>query len=351
MTNQKKRQSSVSGKFVIALIVILILALGITAFNYYLKFFGPNVTDQQKYLYIKTGSTFNDVYASIRQGNIVKDTTSFLWTAENMEYKNRVKAGKYRLNKGMSNRSLINMLASGNQEVVKLSFHNIRLKEDFAGFVSNKIEADSLFIIRLLDSNQYLDQFGFNPDNVYTMFIPNSYELYWNTSAEKFFSRMNGEYLKYWTFERKRKAEAIQLTPIEVSILASIVDAEALHDNEMPSIAGLYLNRLKKGMKLEADPTVIFSMKDFTIKRVLNKYLLNNSPYNTYLHTGLPPGPIMMPSINAVNAVLDYNTHDYIYMCAKDDFSGYHNFATNLADHITNARKFQKALNDRNIKK
>jgi UPF0755 protein len=243
------------------------------------------------------------------------------------------------------------MLASGTQEPVTLNFHNLRLKQEFAGFIAKKIEPDSTAIIRLLDSTSYVKQYGFTTDNVYTMFLPNSYQLYWNTTPEKFFKRMYANYEKFWTPERKQKAAAINLTPIEVSILASIVDAEALHDDEMPAIAGLYLNRLKKGMKLEADPTVIFAQNDFTIKRVLTRYLSINSPYNTYLHTGLPPGPIMMPSVNAVNAVLDYQKNDYIYMCAKADFSGYHAFATNVADHLVNARKFQQALNERNIKK
>jgi UPF0755 protein len=351
MIEEKKAKSGKIRKFIIALLCLLVLVLGITAFNYYLKFFGPNVTDKQEYLYIPTGSTFDDVYESIKAQEILKDTTSFAWTAENMDYTTQIKPGKYRLKPGMSNRSLVNLLKSGAQEPVRLSFRNIRLKENFAAFVAKKIEADSLSIMRLLDSTDFIERFGFTTDNVYTMFLPNTYELYWNTSAEKFFSRMNDEYNKFWTAERKAKADALQLSPAQVSILASVVDAEALHDDEMPVIAGLYLNRLRKGMRLEADPTVIFAMGDFTIKRVLNKYLLTNSPYNTYRNTGLPPGPIMMPSINAVNAVLDYASHNYIYMCAKDDFSGYHNFATTMTEHMVNARKFQKALNDRNIKK
>src|SRR6185437_1141373 len=187
-----------------------------------------------------------------------------------------------------------------------VSFHNLRLKEEVAGFVSKKIEPDSIAIIRLLDSANFVEKYGFTTDNVYTMFLPNSYQLYWNTSPEKFFKKMYANYQKFWTPERAQKAKEINLSPIQVSILASIVDAEALHDDEMPTIAGLYLNRLKKGMKLEADPTVIFAKNDFTIKRVLSRYLSYNSPYNTYLHTGLPPGPIMMPSVNAVNDVLDY---------------------------------------------
>jgi UPF0755 protein len=268
-----------------------------------------------------------------------------------MNYTNRVKPGRYHLHAGMGNRKLINMLASGTQEPVTVSYHNLRLKEQFAGFIAKKIEPDSTAIIHLLDSAAFVQQYGFTTDNVYTMFLPNSYQMYWNTSPEKFFKRMYANYEKFWTPERKQKAANINLSPVEVSILASIVDAEALHDDEMPTIAGLYLNRLKQGIRLESDPTVIFAENDFTIHRVLSRYLTINSPYNTYLHTGLPPGPIMMPSVNAVNAVLNYKQSDYIYMCAKEDFSGYHNFTDNLAQHKINAHKFQEALNERNIKR
>lgn len=351
MSEKNQHKSGLLKKFFIALGILAIILLGYTVFKYYLKYFGPSVTNNQKYLYIKTGSDFADVYQTIRKEDIVKDSLSFRDAALSMKYNGRVKPGKYRLHKGMSNRNLINMLKSGNQEPVKLSFQNIRLKESFAAMAGKKLEADSTAIIHLLDSASYLNQFGFTPDNVYVMFLPNSYQMYWNSSAEELFKRMHDEYEKFWTPERKDQAKAAGLTPIQVSILASIVDAEALHDSEMPKIAGLYMNRLNRGMKLEADPTVIYSMKDFTIKRVLSKYLIYESPYNTYMHTGLPPGPIMMPSINAVKAVLNYTKHDYIYMCAKDDFSGYHNFATNMADHLVNAHKFQQALNERNIKR
>ncbi len=351
MTAKKASSGGTLKKFIVAIVILLIIGLAFTGLNYYLKYFGANVTDKQEYLYIHTGSNFNDVYKTIREQGIVKDSATFSWAAENMNYVNRVKPGRYHLHAGMSNRRLINMLASGSQEPVTLSFHNLRLKEQFAGFVSKKIEPDSATILRLLDSAAFVQQYGFTTDNVYTMFLPNSYQLYWNTSPEKFFKRMYANYEKFWTPERKQKAAAIDLNPIQVSILASIVDAEALHDDEMPTIAGLYLNRLKKGMKLESDPTVIFAENDFTIRRVLSRYLSINSPYNTYLHTGLPPGPIMMPSVNAVNSVLDYQKNNYLYMCAKEDFSGNHNFATNMADHLINARKFQEALNQRNIKR
>lgn len=347
---EKKSNGGLLRKFTIAIVLIILIALGVTCVIYYLNYFGPNVTDKQEFLYIHTGATYDDVYKTIREEGIVKDTTTFNWAAQNMKYTTRVKAGRYHLHAGMSNRKLINMLASGTQSPVSLAFHTMRLKTDFAGFVGKKIEPDSAEIINLLDSADFVKKYGFTTDDVYTMFLPNTYQLYWNTSPQKFFKKMYGAYLKFWTSERTEKAKALGLSPVQVSILASIVDAEALHDDEMPTIAGLYLNRLRKGMKLESDPTIIFAENDFTIHRVLNKYLTINSPYNTYLHTGLPPGPVMMPSINAINSVLDYKKSDYLYMCAKADFSGYHAFATNVADHLKNAHAFQQALNERNIK-
>ncbi|MBS1503320.1 MAG: endolytic transglycosylase MltG [Bacteroidetes bacterium] len=347
----KEQKSLGRFRLIIVLVIVIIIALGGAGVFYYMKYFSPNVTNKQEYLYIHTGANYNDVLKTVTDDGIVKDPSSFDWAARHMNYVNRVKPGRYRLKDGMTNRRLINMLASGTQEPVTLSFHNLRLKEDFAGFVSKKIEPDSASIIHLLDSTDFLSKYGFTPDNVYVVFIPNTYQLYWNTTPEKFFKRMYANYEKYWTPERKQQAAAINLTPIQVSVLASLVDAEALHDDEMPTIAGLYLNRLKKGMKLESDPTVIFALKDFTIHRVLRRYLSYNSPYNTYLNKGLPPGPVMMPSVNALNSVLNYQKNDYLYMCAKADFSGYHAFATNQADHMVNARKYQKALDERNIKK
>lgn len=350
MTEQKSKSGSTK-KFIIAFVLVVIIILAGVGVNYYYKYFGPNVTAKQEYLYIHTGSTYADVIKTVQEQGIVKDTVTFNWAATNMNYPHRVKPGRYHLDEGMSNRKLINMLASGNQAPVQLEFHGLRQKEQFAGFVAKKIEPDSASIINLLDSSSYVAKYGFTTDNVYTMFMPNSYQMYWNTSPDKFFKKVYANYEKFWTPERKQKAAALNLSQQEVSVLASIVDAEALHDEEMPAIAGLYLNRLKKGMKLEADPTVIYSLNDFTIKRVLKRYLSYNSPYNTYLHQGLPPGPIMMPSVNAVNAVLDHQKNDYIYMCAKADFSGNHAFATNVADHLVNAHAFQKALDERNIKR
>lgn len=350
MATEQKKPGTFK-KFIIALIVIIVLALAGTGVFYYLRLFGPNVTASQQYLYIHTGATYTDVLDTVKAKGIVKDTTTFNWAAHNMKYVGKVKPGRYRLKEGMSNRALIRMLQLGNQDPVTVSFHNIRLKEEFAGFMGRKLEPDSLSIIRLLDSAAYVKPFGFTTDNVYVMIMPDSYQMFWNTSPEKLFDRMLKHYNTFWTPERKQLAAAQGLTPIQVSILASLVDAEAVYDDEMPTIASLYLNRLRKGIHLEADPTLIFAAHDFTIRRVLDKHKLINSPYNTYMYAGLPPGPVMMPSVNAVKAVLKPAKTDYIYMVAKEDFSFRHNFASDINQHLANAKKYHDALDKRNIKK
>jgi UPF0755 protein len=346
--SNKKMSKSTQLGWIFAVFVLLLA--GIVTYQYLWKFIGGNVTDKQEYLYVRTGWNFEELMRELKAKEILEDTATFREAAQRMKFR-KIKPGKYRLKEGMSNRRLINMLKSGNQEPVKLNFQNIRLKEEFAGVIARQLEADSLSIIRLLDSTAFVKAHGFTNDEVYVMFLPNSYELYWNTNAEQFFERMYEEYQKFWTEKKKQRAEEIGLTPAEVSILASIVDSEALVDSEMPIIAGLYLNRLFIDMKLESDPTVIFASKDFSIRRVLNKHLQTVSPYNTYRNRGLPPGPISMPSIAAIDAVLNYKKHQFIYMCAKEDFSGYHNFAVTIAQHQQNARKFQQALNERNIRK
>lgn len=351
MTKKSTKKWSTGAKLLAAFVLFLIALAGYTVGQYAWKFIGGNVHTESRYLYIPTGSNYADLLQQFEEKDILNDVESFKWVAKKMNFGQKMKPGKYRLQEGMSNRTLINMLKSGNQEPVRLYFQNIRLQEQFVGMVSKKIEADSLSMSRLLDSAEFVKAYGFTKNNVYTVFIPNSYEFYWNTDAKTFFLKMFDEYQKFWTAERKAKAEKLKLSPAQVSILASIVDSEALVDSEMPMIAGLYLNRLTKGMKLEADPTVIFANNDFSIRRVLNKHLRKASPYNTYLHTGLPPGPISMPSIAAIDAVLEAKTHGYIYMCAKEDFSGTHNYASTMTEHLANAKRFQEALNKRNIRK
>ncbi|MBC6109344.1 endolytic transglycosylase MltG [Pedobacter fastidiosus] len=349
MTEVEKKSMSAGKKVTLTIAVVVILIAGYFALNLYKVYFAPNVTENQKYLYIKTGSNFDTLIDGLKKKDIVRSVSSFTTAAEKMNLVANVKPGRYRLKKGMTNRTLINMIKAGNQEPVKLKFQNIRKKENFAAYLASNLEADSLSFINVLDSTALISKYGFNQDNVYAMFIPNTYEMYWNVSPVDFFERMHKEYDKFWNAERKQKAAALNLTPAQVYTLASIVDAEALYDKEMPIIAGLYLNRLNRGTLLQADPTVIFANNDFTVKRVTNKLLQVQSLYNTYKYAGLPPGPIMMPSINAIDAVLNREKNDYIYMCAKEDFSGFHNFAATKEQHEINAKKYREALNKRNI--
>ena len=345
----EKKSLSTTQKIALILILIILLSGAFFGMKVYKVYFSPNVSGNEKYLYIKTGATAADVIKELISKNMLKDPESFTEAAGKMELAKRVKPGRYELKKGSTNRELINKIKSGNQDAVKLKFQNIRRKEEFAGYLAKTLEADSLAFIKVLDSATMVKNYGFTTDNIYTMFIPNTYDLYWNTSPIDFFEKMHKEYTKFWNSERLQKAKVLNLTPAEVTVLASIVDGEAIYDKEMPIIAGLYLNRLSREIKLQADPTVIFANGDFTVKRVTGALLQVESKYNTYKYAGLPPGPIMMPSINAIDAVLSPNKNNYIYMCAKEDFSGYHAFAETKAQHEINADKYRAALNKRNI--
>lgn len=333
-------------------LIILVLAAGYIGYR---KLYKPNVhveqQEGQKYLYIHTGATFEQVLSMLDQCNCLCDMKSFEWMAVKMKYPNHIKPGKYQLKDGMSNRELLNMLRAGRQLPVRVIFHNIRFKTELASDVSKQIEADSLSLLRLLNNDIFLGKYGFNSKTITAMFIPNTYELYWNTQPESFLDRMNKEYKRFWTDAKKQKAAGIDLSPIQVATLASIVEEETQKNDEKRAIAGVYMNRLKKGMRLQADPTVRFAYGDFGIKRILDKYKEIDSPYNTYMYAGLPPGPICIPSIASIDAVLNYQRHEYLYFCAKEDFSGYHNFARTLEQHNINATKYQRALSRNGIMK
>ncbi len=346
MSEKNKRFKAIK---IIALILLVIIC--IVGWLGYSTFLGPSITQNQDYLYVNTTDKYPDVLKKIEQQHIVKSIRLFDYAAKAMDYPKMIKPGRYNLTTEMSNRDLIGNLRGGYQEAVKFRFENLRHKENFAALLGKAFEADSAAFIAILNNQEVALSYGFSQENFFSMFIPNTYEIYWNTSPDKIIARFKEEYDKFWTDERKHKAADLSLTPQEVSTLASIVKGEALHSDEMPQIAGLYINRLRRGILLQADPTVIFANNDFTIRRVLFKHLEIDNPYNTYKYAGLPPGPIMLPSIASIDAVLNHVNHDYLYMCAKDDFSGYHNFARTQAEHLVNARKFQKALDIRNIKK
>ncbi len=331
---------------------IIFLALFITGYSYYKRIYGANIladTPQKQYLYIPDGSDLIELVKNLQTHELLRSTADFEWAANFLHFKTGIKPGKYRLTDGMSNKQLIRKIQLGKQEPVDIILHSLRLKENLAAYVGKKIEADSMAIYTLLADRHYTDSLGYTTDNIYTMILPNTYRFKWNTSAKEFLTRMNRESARFWSTDKIEKARAIGLDKTQVIILASIVNQESNRVDEMPTIAGVYLNRLHRGVKLDADPTVIFANNDFSIKRVTRKYLIKDSPYNTYKYKGLPPGPITMPSLQAIEAVLNYQKSDYMFFCAKDDFSGHHAFAITREEHLINAHKFQKALDARNI--
>jgi UPF0755 protein len=339
----------------IAWIVVAVLAVIVTVMGVlvYRQLYSANVAgkgNEKEFLYIPTGSTFEDLIEILEDKKLLINEKSFRWTAQQMKYDNHVKPGKYLLKPRMSNKDLITMLRAGKQIPVNVTFNNIRTKEQLAAKISEQIEAKSQALIYLMSDNDYLGKLGFNSQNILSMFIPNTYEFYWNTSPDKFLQRMKTEYDKFWTADKIKLSAKIGYTPIQVSVLASIVQQESNKEDEKPIIAGVYINRLKKDWKLEADPTLVFALGDFSISRVLSIYKEIDSPYNTYMYTGLPPGPICLPTSSSLNAVLNYIPHRYMFFCAKDDFSGYHTFASTYDQHVINARKFQRALDRRGIR-
>lgn len=333
---------------------LLAIVFAVRAYNIYGDVKKPNVDLKGRKtacIYVRTGSTYSDVVKMLKDSCYVVDIESFDWVARQKNYPQLVKAGRFKIKDGMSNNQLINMLRGGVQEPVKITINKTRSIKRIAEMIGSKLEADELDLYDLLTDNQYLSKFGKTRETAFTLFISDTYYFNWNTSAKEFVERMYAETQKFWDDDRQAKAKAVKLTPDEVYTLASIVEEETLKNDEKPDVAGVYLNRMRIGMPLQADPTVKFAVGDFEIKRILNKHLTVDSPYNTYKHKGLPPGPICIPSKSSIDAVLNYNKHKYLYFCAKDDFSGYHAFARNLIEHNVNAEKYRKALNKNRIYK
>ncbi|MBO0937028.1 endolytic transglycosylase MltG [Fibrella sp. HMF5335] len=303
-------------------------------------------------LYIPKGATYESVLDTLKKHQIVENETAFRFVAKLMKYPQRVKAGHYLIKAGMGNYDAISKLRSGSQDPIQLTFNSsIRLKSELIDKVGNKFAFGPEGLRPLLNSPDSCKKYGFDTTTVICLFIPNTYELFWTVKPTALMERMAAEYKKFWNADRKAKAAALNLSQTQVQTLASIVRAETIKADEQPRVAGVYLNRLKRGIKLEADPTVIFANNDFTIRRVLNRHLSFDSPYNTYRYSGLPPGPINLPPPGAIDAVLNPEQHDYLFFVAKADFSGYHTFSRNMAEHMANARIYQQALNQRKIMK
>ncbi len=352
--NRSKRKKSVLHRFIIILLLLLITtALG-AAYLLYTVIYRPNVwtpDESTLSIYIPSHSSFDDVKAILYTQGLIVNRKNFEWLAAKKGYNERIRAGHYVLQHGMSNDELINLLRSGKQTPVNVTFNNIRDVYQLAGRVAQQIEADSVSIAALLSDSSYIGHLGFNSFTIPALFIPNTYELYWTTDAEGFVSRMFQEYRRFWNESRKAKAEKTRLNELEVSVLASIIDRETNKDDEKARMAGVYINRLRSGWRLQADPTLIFAVGDFEIRRVLDVHKTIESPYNTYKYAGLPPGPICVPTIASIDAVLNYEDHRYFFFCARDDMSGYHAFATTLAQHERNARLYRQALDRLNIRR
>ena len=338
------------------LIIAILGILGLAGFSYYIYnvIFSSNTAfpEETVNVYVPTGAKYADVREELEV--YLEDPQEFDLVAQKKGYTNNIKAGRFILKKGMSNNDIINTLRSTN-EPVWVTFNNQERLEDLAGRVAGQIEADSTELLKVMEDSAFLEQYEFNKRNALAMYVPNKYQFYWNTSAEEFRERMRTEYNRFWNAERLQKAEEIGLTPHEVMVLASIVQKETAKVDERKKVAGVYMNRIKKGWKLEADPTVIYALKDnlknfdTIIKRVLYKDLTIDSPYNTYKNIELPPGPITMPDISSIDAVLNYEDHDFFYFVADVKNFGYHKFAKTLAQHNANKREYVRWINEQRI--
>ena len=318
----------------------------------YQMLYSPNflINAEDKFIIIEENTDFNELIKKLEDDTLINDILSFSFLSKLMEYQENIKIGAYKVKMNMSNYDMITMLRSGNQTPIKLTFTYARKIDDLAEKITSKLKISKDDLLKYLFEN--IDNYeGFTKEDIISIFLPDTYEVYWNISPKKLTDKMYSEYKKFWNNDRLEKLKKINLNQKEAIVLASIVASESRMLDEADRIAGLYINRLNRNMRLQADPTLVFAANDFTIRRVLNKHKKIKSPYNTYIHRGLPPGPIRIASKKYIDAVLNFEKHNYIYMCAKEDFSGYHAFATNLSDHNRNARKFQIALNMRKIYK
>lgn len=327
--------------------LLLIVVLSAMAFTGW-KLLGPSVR-AKKYLYVATGGTYISLLDSLAKGDYVSDLWSFDLAAQALKLPARLHPGRYQLTKGMSNLSLIRMLRNGSQAEVKLVLNKVRTKQDFIRLLDANLEADSTTLALYMLDTALLDYYGVDTATFMTVVLPNTYLFYWNNTPRKVLDKIYHNYVSFWTPQRKQLAKDKNLTQAQATIIASIVEEETNVAADKPAIASVYMNRLNRGMKLQADPTVKFSIGDFTIKRVTGEMLKTPSAYNTYYSAGLPPGPICTPSQSTIDAVLNAPETGYLYFCAKDDLSGASVFAANGEEHMKNARAYQKALNSRGI--
>lgn len=327
-----------------ACILLIIGAL----YYYFFSDFSNKETVQ--YVYIDDDDTQDSVFAKLADVANYHSLTGFRTLARHSEYGQNIHTGRYAINPGEGAFMVFRHIKNGVQSPISLTIPEARTTERLAKLLSGKLMIDSATIAKSLKDSAFCAKYGYDTTTVVALFIPNTYSIYWNVSMDKFMERMKKEHRDFWNEERRQKAEAMGMNAVQVATMASIIDEETANNTEKPMIAGMYYNRIKAGMPLQADPTIKFAWKDFGLRRIYHKLLYIDSPYNTYKNTGLPPGPIKVASIAGIDAVLNHVDHDYLYMCAKEDFSGTHNFAKTYEEHLKNAARYSEALNKRGIK-
>ncbi len=350
----KKKKRARTGRILFIILLLFIMGGAYAAYTLHQSIFAPNTwtpEGKKTSMYIPTNSSYEDLKSLLYTKGVIINRSTFEWLAERKKLPLSVKPGKYILASGMSNNDLINMLRAGLQSPTKVIINTVNTKEQLAGKIAAQLETDSTAIINLLNDSLRMAAINMDTANAIALFIPNTYEFFWNTNAEQLLNRMQSEYKKFWNNERSAKADSLGFSKNEIITIASIIEKETNKNDEKARIAGVYLNRLKSGWRLQADPTLKYAMRNFGLRRILTVHMDYESPYNTYKYTGLPPGPICLPSIKSINAVLDAEEHAYYFFCAKDDLSGYHNFAKNSAQHAINARNYHQALNRNKIYK
>lgn len=329
------------------LAVIAVVALILGGISAYMILSSPYKGSETVYLYVDNDDTQDSVMCKLEELGV--KTSGFKLLSKVRTYK--VRTGRYAINSELSTSwILFRKLRNGQQDAIKMTVPSVRTLDKLAGKITSNIMLDSATVYNALMDSAFIAKYGYDKESLPALFIPDTYEAFWDISLEKLMERLVKENKKFWNADRMRKAEALGMTTTEVCTLASIVDEETANNGEKPMIAELYLNRLETNMPLQADPTIKVAVGDWSLRRILNEHLKAESPYNTYLHTGLTPGPIRVPSIAGIDAVLNHAEHDYIFMCAKEDFSGTHNFAVTYQEHLKNARRYTDALNKRGIK-
>jgi UPF0755 protein len=323
------------------------------SFYFWQMSFSPNLNVDGKndiVLYIHKNANYQTVLDSLRKHKAINDEVSFGFLTKKMKYRDNIKPGRYEIPPNSSNRKILSKLRSGDQDPLNLTFNNVRTKDELVEKVGKKLLLKKSELLEMLNDEEVCKKYGYTKETIMCMFLPDTYDMYWDIPVTDFLDRMAKENKKFWNADRLEDAQAINMSPQEVGIMASIVQSETNKKDEMPRVAGVYVNRIAQNIHLDADPTVKFAVGDFTLRRILNKHLAIDSPYNTYKNAGLPPGPIALPERAAIDAVLAYEKHNYIFFCAKEDFSGHHNFAVTYAEHLKNADIYRKALDERGIR-